>query len=182
MTPYDLYLQEQAMQKQAVIGGLLRAGTNLATTPQFTQFLGSGAKWLGNKIGWQGLARAGGKVEEISGKLDGHINNWMNKGPALPGKLGDIGSWHPGIQKALKVMSFGGVNTNPGQRLTLQRGAMWAGGGLMLGDTVKGTVDMAKGMAAPRPAPQPYQQPIKQAAEQQAEADFTALVRYLEGR
>lgn len=122
MTPYDVFM------KQASIPGLL-AGANMVTAmPYMAQGVGKGLAWLGRR-GVPGLARAGKAVETAGNVGAHHVERALNAGPGFNYSLRNL----PGIIR--KPLGFVGMETQKTLRMTPQRAAVWAGGGVALKQT-----------------------------------------------
>jgi hypothetical protein len=192
MTPYDLYMERA--QKQAMIGPALQALNQVVGLPALGALAGTALKFVGRGLGSKAapsaLYRAGQSLETGANKATFAVNKVLNQdtvgGVKLPSMRYDL-SKAPGVVR--HPANLIGMNTEGPQKLTLQRGAVWAGGAMTLGQMAGGIADAARGPSPMRAAVTPPRVPvaggsdpmeIKMGAQRQAEEDFAGLMRMME--
>lgn len=146
MTPFDLHRSYQE-EKRAFIGAALGLANSAAFLPGMVQLGGMALKGLGGLTRWGGLARAGTKVEQFGTKAVGQMDRFLNNPRA--GVLGTYDlSGLPGVKKWYHPLNLIGMNTKGRLNMTLPRAAVWAGGALAAGQTVKSVMPQQPKVAA----------------------------------
>jgi len=159
MTPYELYCQQETMEKEAFVGAALRMVSNVASMPDLAVMGGAATRWIGGKLGTKAVP---GSFRANAAKNIQSAGNWVHgKGTQAASAVNKFMNAGPGI-------SYG----SKGNKLTAQRAAVWSGNALMF-------KDIADSFVAP---PKPLElETVKAAAIQKAWEDFSDLVRQMEG-
>lgn len=206
-TPYEAFqrarLEAAGMEKEATAGLALQALNQVVSVPGLVSMGGSALKFLGRGFGTKAapsaVYRAGKSMETFGNKGQFAVNQVLNKdvigkGPnalKLPSMTYDL-SKAPGVVR--HPASFIGMNVDGPQKLTLQRGAVWAGGALTLGQTANTVAGVAQGASPARQAFAPPRVPsvappgpagydpmeVKMGALKQAADEYSRLMRLLE--